>query len=500
MKKLFVCLLIINLICSATTTSFAGGMSVTKETYSCVNTNNDPGSDKSGDEISESKNKKRLGADEFLRDTAIYYTSIWLFRLFYVRNKNSRIFDTSISDWLDNIFSVPVWDDGDDFVTNYIAHPFAGYMSYLYYRQMEHDFWMSALGSVVQSTLFEYTVEGTVERPSGVDLIMTPLIGVPIGFMADITSDWLMEKDNIFAEVAARLINPMRNVVKDRQLVLFNPVKGSFEYTGEFSMFNPPAKKKSIDLGYPLFFESAIPQGYFEGYIEVADLEDKFGGAFIMYHIKAEFPSENNLYSVYLKVSQAGVDDVNEQELDTRDGFEFANAKIGWKYMVYKSGTFVVTVGEENTLPTAYKDNIDRLESLLYFRRDYPTFLRNSLTLSPYLSTVYFRDGISIHANLGMDNVLWADKLEGDFYEGRFKYSAAVGYNIPYQYSPVLYTEFNGYMMFTEDTFDKNDLFFTTGLRFGGKYGPGVAVQVPVSGATDDVVKASFIADIRIRF
>lgn len=443
---------------------------------------------------------KKINTDEFLRDTAIYYSAIWMFRFFYVRNKDARIFDTSIEDFFDNITKSPEFDDGDDFVTNFIAHPFAGYMSYLYYREMEHSFWMAALGSVVQSTLFEYTIEGTVETPSGIDLIATPGIGVPLGYMAENVSNWLMKKDNVIAEVAARLINPMQNVVKDRQLVLFNPLKGQFEYNGTFTLSTPPAKEKSVEVGYPLFFESAVPQGYFGGLIEVAGLKKKYGGAFVMYDVRAEFPSDNNLYSLYLRIPQAGVESVSVNDENVRDGYELSNMKVGAKLMVYKNRSRVLTVGMETIFPTAYKDNIDRLNTLELFRRDFPTYLRKAFTITPYISGLYFRDRFSVHANIGMDNVLRASNLEGDDYESRIRYSTALGYNVPYQFAPVLFAEFNGYTMFTADTFDNTDLFVTSGMRFGHKYSPGVAVQIPVTGPTSDVVKASIIVDLKIRF
>jgi len=44
---------------------------------------------------------------------------------------------------------------------------------------------VSALGAAVQSTLFEYTVEGTVERPSLQDLISTPVVGTALGIVLD---------------------------------------------------------------------------------------------------------------------------------------------------------------------------------------------------------------------------------------------------------------------------------------------------------------------------
>jgi len=61
--------------------------------------------------------KYSLGTKEFLRDTAIAYGAQWAGRWFYVRNKNSRIFDTSLSKWWDNISQWPEWDDGDGVMT-----------------------------------------------------------------------------------------------------------------------------------------------------------------------------------------------------------------------------------------------------------------------------------------------------------------------------------------------------------------------------------------------
>src|SRR5690606_20996459 len=117
---------------------------------------------------------EKLGFKAFARDTAIAYTATWAARFFYVRNKNSRIFDTSLSKWWNNISQWPVWDDGDSFFTNWVTHPIVGSQDYLFYRAMGHSRWVSALGVVVQSTLFEYTVEGLVETPSLVDLVSTP--------------------------------------------------------------------------------------------------------------------------------------------------------------------------------------------------------------------------------------------------------------------------------------------------------------------------------------
>ncbi len=446
------------------------------------------------------KSPEVLGTKEFLRDSAIYYSAIWALRLFYVRNKNDRIFDTSFSKWIDNITDFPEWDDGDDFVTNFIIHPFAGYMSYIYYREMGHGFWASAFGSFLQSTLFEYTVEGLVETPSLVDLIFTPGLGVPVGYVAEKTSGWLMKKDNIFAQVAGRIINPMQNVVRDRKIVLFNPLTGKFEYMTSFSIDHPPAKKKALDLGYPTFFESALPRGYFSALIEVADLDDGFNGQFIFYHIKAEFPSKYNLYSLYLRISQSGVNNVEGFSEEIDDGFEFSNMVLGAKGVGFKGKSWISTVGVETVLPTAFKDNLDRLKTIVTHRRDFPIYLKGAMTFSPYITAAVWKGWFSAQSNAAMDIILWADKLEDDDFEARFRYSAAVGIDIPVEYSVLLFAEFNGYTVITADTFDKTDLFILSGIKFGNRVSPKVALQLPLSGPTSDMSQASFIFEVSVRF
>jgi len=172
------------------------------------NIKNDTPQDISGPVTREYK----LGTKEFLRDTTIAYSFQWAARFFYVRNKNSRIFDTSLSKWWDNISQWPEWDDGDAFFTNLVTHPVIGSIDYLFYRQMGHSFWVSALGTVIQSTLFEYTVEGLVETPSGSDLIFTPLLGVPLGYGMEKTSDWLVDTGFVPAKILGYIVNPLKNL------------------------------------------------------------------------------------------------------------------------------------------------------------------------------------------------------------------------------------------------------------------------------------------------
>ena len=457
----------------------------------------------STEEFNVGDTKKKLSKKDFIRDTSIYYTALWILRFFYVRNKNARIFDTSFSKWWNNITKPPVTNDRDTFFTNYVVHPFAGAMSFLYYRQMGHDFGFSALGSVVQSTLFEYTIEGLVETPSLPDLISTPLIGVPFGYGLEKTSEFLYNTGNGVAKVAAHIINPMRNTVHDRKIVIFNPLTGRYEFSGTFQTELPPSKQKSIQYGYPIFFEPALPTGYFRTFVEVAELDRLLsGGEFVFYHVKAEFPAKNNFYSAYIRISQVGVNSVEVNGEKISDGFELANVLVGGKAIVYKTDNSVYTMGIDMILPLAYKDNVDRLKTIVYGSvRDFPLYLKGAVTLAPYVSSLHYYKWLSVQYNIGFDLVTRAENLEADSIETRLKYSSAVGISVTGEFiNPTIFAEFDGITVFTADTFKKTDLFLTTGVRVGRRIAPGFAVQFPLTGLADYNTKFGYMIDLTIRF
>lgn len=439
-----------------------------------------------------------LGAKAFLRDTAISYVFVWASRLFYVRNKNSRIFDTSLSEWWHNVSQWPEWPDGDSFFTNWVTHPLVGSQQYLYYRAMGHSFWVSTLGSFVQNVLFEYTVEGLVQPPSLEDLISTTAVGVPIGIALEESSDWLVSTDFVPAKILGYVLNPMRNFVHDRQVGIYSPfsktfmsVSGPIEFT--------PGEDKAIDLAYPFFLEEPLPLGKFSTDLEVVILEGDLDGQFVFYSVNIDVPSKNRLWGVYVRVAQSGFNSLTIDEEGIRDGFEFANMLAGGKFMLYKTRDSAVSGGMELTIPTSYKDNLGRLETLLLFRRNFPVNLRKAWTVTPYISGAAWKGIFNIQAMAGTDWVFNAGGLEGNAFEFRLKYGAAAGVNFPAPASPVLFAEFNGYSLLTADTFKKNDLFVTSGVRFGRKYSPGFAVQFPVYGADKSIDRFSYMFDFQVR-
>lgn len=440
-----------------------------------------------------------LGAKDFLRDTGIAYGAQWAGRWFYVRNKNSRIFDTSFSKWWDNITEWPEWDDGDSYFTNIVVHPIIGSQNYLFYRAMGHSFWMAALGSLTQSTLFEYTVEGLVETPSLQDLVFTPLLGVPLGVGLEKSSELLVRTDFVPAKILGYILNPMRNFINDRQIGVYNPFSGQFMSVSGPLTFNAN-KGEAIKLAYPMFLEEPLPVGRFEAAIEIVNLERQLGGEFIFYSLKAEVPSKSDLWSVYVQISQSGVNAVSVDGENVSDGFEFANVLVGGKHIVTKTNNAAVSAGMDLIVPTAYKDNIERLDTVLMYKRNFPINLQKAWTLTPYLTGAVWNDILSFQAMTAADFVLDASGLEGNDFEFRINYGATLGANIPIMTAPVLFAEFDGYTLLTADSFDKSDLFASGGLRFGRKFSPGFSMQFPLHGPDKEIAKMSFQIDFQVRF
>ena len=122
----------------------------------------------------------------FWRDNSIMYGGLWAFT-FTVNYKGlGHRFprEASFKKFGKNFISLPEFKDGDSSATNYIAHPLFGAFTYYVFRRQGYTARQSFGATVLQSALFEYAVEGFVERPSGIDLIVTPLVGAPLGAKA----------------------------------------------------------------------------------------------------------------------------------------------------------------------------------------------------------------------------------------------------------------------------------------------------------------------------
>ncbi len=380
-----------------------------------------------------------------------------------------------------------------------MTHPYIGSLYYLYYRERGHSRLKSAFGSLLQSTLFEYTIEGIVETPSLPDLIFTPLLGAPMGIVFEETSQWLSSRDNAGARALAYVINPMKIIINDRKFGFVNPLSGTFGFHG---VFEPKENKEyALRLSYSNTLESPIPVGRVMAVTEVVNVRQDFGGEFIMYYIRADLPTDSNDAAVYIRISQAGVNSININGDDpVRDGFEFANALIGGKHLLYGTHNSAVSAGLDLILPTAYKDNIDRLSTVINFQRDLPFYLQSAFTTTPYLAAAVWNEHLALQANLGTDLMLGTDKFEGDDLEWRIKYAASVAAELPIEYDPTFHVDFLGIYIPTADTIKDNDLFFSPGFRIGKRYDAGFSMQFPLTGPSDDVAKFSFVIDLQARF
>lgn len=83
--------------------------------------------------------------------------------------------------WKENVKAGPVWDE-DDWVLNWITHPYCGGIYYMTARSSGFTVLESFGYSAFMSTFFwEYGIEAFAEVPSKQDLIITPVVGSMVG-------------------------------------------------------------------------------------------------------------------------------------------------------------------------------------------------------------------------------------------------------------------------------------------------------------------------------
>lgn len=94
-----------------------------------------------------------------------------------VTNWDDDIWTTAHKKWWSNVTHGPVWDK-DDFVMNYVMHPYFGGVYYVAARESGYNQWNSFVYSFLMSTFYwEYGFESLAEIPSIQDLIITPVGG-----------------------------------------------------------------------------------------------------------------------------------------------------------------------------------------------------------------------------------------------------------------------------------------------------------------------------------
>ncbi|MFY9529350.1 MAG: hypothetical protein WBC04_11095 [Candidatus Acidiferrales bacterium] len=172
----------------------------------------------------------------------MFYTGVMHFYRFTLsgeRGTRNALNGPFLRDYFDSVLATRGWDDGDTFITSYIAHPMEGAIfGYIQqhndprYRTVEwgsgRDYWISRLRALAfsaalstQWTLgpFSENSLGNVnlhDSPGFVDLVATPALGIPWMMGEDILDRYVVfpvEKRtaNRAVLLLVRLLNPSRS-------------------------------------------------------------------------------------------------------------------------------------------------------------------------------------------------------------------------------------------------------------------------------------------------
>ena len=127
---------------------------------------------------------RRLGYDSamFLGTTVIAFGVLWAMPESVTNWDKEEIKEKSILwKWKENVKAGPVWDK-DNWVLNWITHPYSGGIYYMTARSSGFTVLESFGYSAIMSTFFwEYGIEAFAEVPSIQDLVITPVFGAAVG-------------------------------------------------------------------------------------------------------------------------------------------------------------------------------------------------------------------------------------------------------------------------------------------------------------------------------
>ncbi len=106
-------------------------------------------------------------------------------------------------------FTRPPTLDKDDALTDFFEHPYQGAFDYNCMRSQGATILQSSLFVMLHSTLWEYAIESSEERPSIQDLIVTPLAGSVLGELVHLATMQMIRNGLTWYEkVFVCLLNP----------------------------------------------------------------------------------------------------------------------------------------------------------------------------------------------------------------------------------------------------------------------------------------------------
>jgi len=127
---------------------------------------------------------KRLGltSSMYVGATVIAFGVLWVMPESVTNWDKEEMKEKGITwKWKENVKAGPVWDE-DNWVLNWITHPYCGGIYYMTSRSAGFSVLESFGYSAIMSTFFwEYGIEAFAEIPSKQDLLITPIFGSMVG-------------------------------------------------------------------------------------------------------------------------------------------------------------------------------------------------------------------------------------------------------------------------------------------------------------------------------
>lgn len=122
--------------------------------------------------------------------------------------------------WREHVIELgPEWDH-DNFVFNYVLHPYAGAVYFMAARSCGFSYWGSLLYATCISTIgWEFGIEAFMERPSIQDLFITPVVGSAIGelfYLAKrriVANDYCLLGSKFLGGLVCFLIDPVNEAL-----------------------------------------------------------------------------------------------------------------------------------------------------------------------------------------------------------------------------------------------------------------------------------------------
>lgn len=174
-------------------------------------------------------------------------------------NKSETINTPPFKRWWRNVKRGPVVDK-DNFIFNYVLHPYGGAAYYMGARSQGFNILYSALYATGISTIFwEYGIEAFMEIPSLQDLIITPIAGTLMGegfYILKrhiVANDYRLFGSPILGNIVAYLIDPVNEVIG---IFAGNPSRSKSRATDTNLAYIPWINSSSIGkiFGFTLSF------------------------------------------------------------------------------------------------------------------------------------------------------------------------------------------------------------------------------------------------------